>query len=130
MICFKDTFVELGDPTGYDWAMKYLDSYDHWIRLMKTEWFRVQYESALAELLMKFKAAALKRIQEIQTSANEGQALAASKYMAERGWEKSGRGRPSKEEVTGEMKKLTRDIEQTDQDFDRLGLQVIKGGKK
>lgn len=130
LINCKKTFVELGDPTGYEWAMKYLEDYDHWLCLMKRPWFSEQVEIWRNELLAKIKAAAIKRIQEISTGENAATALAAAKYVAERGWDKDGAGRPTREKVKGELKKLSQDAQQTEDDYARIGLTVIEGGKK
>lgn len=130
LINAKDTFLALGDLTGYEWAIKYLGSYDHWLYLMQRGWFSEQVEVWRNELHTRFKATALKRIQEISGStANEAQSLAASKYLAERGWEKSSRGRPSKSELAGEMKKQAKIVDDLDEDVARLGLTLIQGGK-
>jgi hypothetical protein len=131
LVNFKRTFVELGDVTGYEWAMAHLGSWDHWVYLMKRPWFLEIYESAKDELNVKTKAAAIKRIALISvTSENEGQALAASKYLAEQGWEKSRAGRPTKEKVTGELKRAIEEAGIHGDDLKRMqGLSVINGGK-
>lgn len=125
LINFKRTFVELGDPTGYLWAMEYLGSYDHLLYLLERDWFSSVFQEALEELQTKMRASALKRIVEIaSTSPNESQALAASKYLAERGWEKGKVGRPEKVPAP-----LKREIDIVESDAARLGLTVIPGGK-
>lgn len=129
MIDCKSTFVEVGDPTGYKWAMLYLESYDHWLALLERKWFSDEVAEWQNELNAKIKANALQRINDISSCENAATALAAAKYLAERGWEKSSAGRPSKERLAGELKKLTQDAEDTNQDFNRLGLTVVQGGK-
>lgn len=129
-ICAKDTFVAVGDPTGYLWALKYLKSWDHWLRLMKSGWFQNAYEYWVGELHMKMKSEAIMRIQDIsENAANDGQRLAASKYLAERAYENK-RGRPSKTEVRGELKRLAELDQDTQDEFKRVkGLMVIDGDK-
>lgn len=130
MVNCKKTFVALGDPTGYQWAMKYLESYDHWIALNKAPWFQEQVEIWVNELNQKLKSEAIQRIQRIaEESTNETQALAASKYLAERAYDKSKAGRPSKEQQRGEMKRLVAMAETQSEDAERIGLTVISGGK-
>lgn len=125
LINFKRTFVEEGDITGYQWAIKYLESWDHWLYLMQREWFVEQYEKARDELLTKMRAEALQKIITIAAlSENETQKLAAAKYLAERAWEKGRVGRPK--EAKGELKK---DMQIVDEDAARMGLTVITGGK-
>lgn len=126
----RRTFLELEDPTGYEWAMKYLDSWEHFERLLNSTWFLPHYEDWKRELLISLKAKAIKRITAISlTGTNEAQALAASKYLAEKGWERNTRGRPSKDDMKGEMRRLSTQIEETNKDMDRIGLSVITGGK-
>jgi hypothetical protein len=129
-ISCQRTFVELGDPTGYEWAMKYLKSWNHWKRLMECQWFKDAYEQWCAELHAKNQADAIRRIQEIATTESP-QALPANRYIAEQGWKKptSKRGRPSAEELTGELKRAARAQQEHDDDMARIGLKVINGGK-
>lgn len=143
----RKTFVALQDPTGYEWAMQYLDgSYPHFQRLLRCTWFREAYESWLEELRMKMRVKALKTIREIASGEVEGtpQAtiLAAARYVAEAGWEKrETRGRPSKEELKGELRNQANILSQEREDMERIGLSpdgrnaaspltVINGGKQ
>jgi hypothetical protein len=128
-ICFRTSFVELEDPTGYDWAMKYLGDYAHWEDLLKSSWFRDALQTAQEELSQRLKAQALRRVREIAGS-DSASSLVASKYLAERGWEKRA-GRPSKEQVDKELKKNLEVLDAEADDLARIGgLKVIKGGKK
>jgi hypothetical protein len=130
MINCRETFMELEDHTGYDWAIKYLHSWEHFEYLLQRDWFAKEVDNWNRELHAKLKARALKRITKIaDLSENEAQALAASKYLAEKGWEKASRGRPSKGELKGEMKRLVEEAERTSEDMQRIGLTVINGGK-
>lgn len=128
LINCRKTFVEVGDPTGYKWAMQYLGSYEHFERLLDASWFIPHFETWKREILADLKSQAIERIIAISGSSNnEAQALAASKYLAEKGWDKPNRGRPAKDK--GEMKRLTESIESTNQDAARIGLTLIHGGK-
>lgn len=127
-ICFRTTFIELNDPTGYKWAIKYLGDYEHWMRLMKTTWFPAAYDRAMSELKTKLRAEALNVISEIATGSQPAQALVAAKYLAGFEWEKASRGRPSKAEVAGELKKQAQLLSEEDKDAERIGLKVV--GKK
>ena len=133
-ICFKDTFVSEGDPTGYNWAVKYLGSYQHWEDLMKSPWFVELYNTCLRELHAKMRGEALRSIQDISENASsDSQRMAASKYLAERPYEqadinkaKRKAGRPSKAEQKGHLKELVQASEQTQEEFNRLGLTLVK----
>ena len=129
LINCQKTFVEIGDPTGYEWAMKYLASFHHWERLMKIGWFQEAFETWNRELALKMKSEAIKRIQE-EVTAGTQQSVSAAKYIAERGWEKAVRGRPSASELKGELKRAAQALSVEQDDAERIGLTVINGGKK
>lgn len=122
----RKTFVELGDPTGYKWAIRYLGDYEHWKRLTRCSWFKDAYDVWMNELKMKLQSEALDTIRGISQSENPAQALVASKYLASFEWEKKGRGRPSKEEVQGELKQAAKMLSEEDKDFERIQLKVVK----
>ncbi len=120
----RDTWVECGDPTGYKWAMTYLGSWVHYEKLLDCSWFVVHLEDWKRELDIKRTSEAVDKVRLIATG-DSSQSLAANKYLAERGWEKT-RGRPSKAEIRGELLKATQKIEEHEQDMERIGLRVIK----
>lgn len=122
----RKTFVALEDPTGYEWSMQYLGDYEHWKKLMKSKWFQEAYDVWMEELKMKLRSQAIKRIKEIQDEGQPAQALVASKYLASFEWEKAGRGRPSKQEITGELKRAAEALKVEDEDAARIGLKVVK----
>lgn len=125
-ICARTTFVELNDPTGYKWAMKYLGDYEHWKYLMKAKWFREAYDVWIDELKTKLRSEALDTIKTIATNGQPAQALVAAKYLASFEWEKASRGRPSKAEIQGELKRAAKAFEVEDDDAQRIGLRIIK----
>lgn len=121
----RDTFVELGDPTGYEWAMKYLGDYAHWKYLMKSSWFQEAYNLWMEELNTKQLAQALQVIREIALSSDSKSALPAAKYLAEQGWlKKPSPGRPSKATINAELKAALREKSIEDDDAQRIGLVV------
>lgn len=129
----KSTFIELGDPTGYKWAITYLQSWDHWLKLInsKSPWFRDAYHVWLEELKVKMKQKALETIERISNSGTP-QSLPAAKYIAGAEWEHTAhtKGRPSKELIKGELAKAVKVINQEDEDIKRIGgLSVIQGGR-
>ena len=138
-VSVRRTFVEMNDPTGYKWAMKYLDSYQHWENLMKLDWFKEAYNVWMRELHAKMRSDAILKIQHIANDeeTSDSQRLAASKYLAERPYEQADlnkaekkRGRPSKAEVRGELKKAVKMDAETAAEFERVGLKLVEGGKK
>lgn len=127
LINCQTTFVELRDPSGYKWAMKYLGDFRHWERLYALDWFKDAVETWRQNLRLKLQSEALEKIQEI-ASGDSAQALAAAKYIAEEGWKSapSTRGRPSKDEVDRNMKRLTQDAKVRNEDAERIGLRLVK----
>ena len=122
----RKTFVELQDPTGYKWAIKYLGDYEHWKALMKSKWFVEAYENWMVELKMKMRSEALDTIRAIAQEGQPAQSLVASKYLASFEWDKKERGRPSKAELQGELKRAAKALEIEDDDAERIGLRLVK----
>ena len=125
----RTTFIDIGDPTGYEWAITYLGDYNHWKYLMKSPWFQEAYETWLEELTQKQLAAAIKVITEIALSGDSKAALPAARYLAEQGWKKPDRGRPTKATIDANLKQAMRERSIEDDDAERIGLTVISGGK-
>lgn len=130
LINCKATFIELADPTGYQWATQYLGSWDHWERLLRAPWFQEAVETWVRELKVKLKQEAIQKVREIAQGSSP-QSLPASKYIAGADWEgtKSVRGRPSKEELRGKLKESVKLIQEEQEDMKRIGLTVIPGGR-
>lgn len=130
LINARTTFVALGDPTGYEWANKYLGSWRHWMVLEKVTWFKKALEVWREELRIKQTSEAVRRISVIAAS-DDKQALMANKYLAEEGWLKgASRGRPSKAEIDKNAKAMAEADRQTMDDIERMGgLKIINGGK-
>lgn len=124
MINARVTFVALMDPTGYKWAMKYLGSYQHWQRLCKCTFFAEALEEWQAELRIKQTSEAIDRIRAIAEDGS-AQAINANKYLAEEAWLKPKAGRPSKEALTGELKRQARVVAETTEDAARIGLKAV-----
>ena len=125
----RKTFVELGDPTGYKWAMKYLGDWDHWLVLEQCSWFQDALAEWRKELDAKISAEAMDRIREIAQDPTDKQSLVAAKWLASKPWNKKdtpGRGRPTKEQVQGELKRHVQALTVEDEDAQRIGLKVVK----
>lgn len=129
LINCRTTFVALKDPTGRKWALTYLGDWSHWVRLMRCSWFKEAYDQWVSELNLQLKSEAMSKIMEIMGGDNGAQALAAAKFIASEEYKKAGRGRPSKTEVDGELKRAVKALEQEDEDLERMGLRLIQGGK-
>lgn len=133
LINFGRVYVELADPTGYAVANKLLEDYAHWEMLMKSAWFREAKEVWDRELDAKLKSegmAAIRMFADGIEGVSPAVQLQAAKYLADGAYKPKGtaapkRGRPSKEEVTGELKRQAADTADIAADLDRIRL--VKG---
>lgn len=91
----KQLYLEMEDPTEYEFANKYLLGWNHWMRICDNKVVRKYVDDWRDELEIKLRS---KAIREISKSAAAG-SYQAAKWLADRGWEQRGAGRPSKEEV-------------------------------
>lgn len=116
----RKTFLELRDPTGYTWAIKYLSEYAHFKVLMKLDWFKAALDAWKDELDVLLQAEALQKIQETAKGASQS-AYQAAKFLAQREHRKvSSRGRPSTEEVKGELRRQATEAQETTDDYHRV----------
>lgn len=117
-------YMETADPTEYAFATKYLDGWEHWKLLSNATFFQPFVSRWREELELKYKSEALAKI--ISTSSSTSrEALQASKYLLEKGWEKSGqtsRGRPSKDEIRREANRIAEDQSRLEEDYKRLSV--------
>lgn len=92
-------YIEMADLSEYDFANKYFDGWKHWEMLSAAGWLKPYIEEWRQELEVKIKARAIANVIAISNSDGKDK-LSASKYIAERGWEKKTTrrvGRPEKE---------------------------------
>ncbi len=131
---YRTKFLELKDPVGVKFAEKYLGGYMELERIMKFAWFKPYWDTWQKELRAILKSEALERIQAISAESS-AQSLNAAKYLANGDYIEEGsakRGRPSKDELSGELKRQVKLIDEIDQDIQRMtagGLKVITGGR-
>ncbi len=88
----KKLFLECADPTEYKFATTHLLGWSHWQRLNENKALREHFDKWREELEVMLRSEALQDI--LQMTDN----FQARKWLADRGWEKRGPGRPSKME--------------------------------
>ena len=121
----KHLYIAMNDPTEYSFAMKYFGSYEHWKVLCSREWFKPIVEAWRDELELKMKSEALVTIREISDDKDDSRALQAARYLADKGWlDKATKGRPTKESVQGETKRLAHKASELDEDATRIGISI------
>lgn len=94
-ISLKKLFLECDDPTEYEFAKKYLLGWKHWVRMNENVILKKEFDVWREEFEIKLRSEAIKSI--IDMTA-EGSNFQAAKWLADRGWDKRGAGRPSKAE--------------------------------
>lgn len=105
----KRLYLEHEDVTEYDFANTYLLSWSHWQRLCNNKQVRKHIDEWRFELELKLRSAGIKAI--IEAALDEDGGFQAQKYLADKGWEKIGAGRPKKDtsEVDARQEELLRE---------------------
>lgn len=112
----KRLYLEVADPTEYVFATTYLLGWRHWKRLCDNKVIRAYIDEWREELEVKLRSQGVKHA---LTSAKTG-SFQAAKWIADRGWEQRGVGRPSKDEVEREKKFQARVDSEYNADIIRL----------
>lgn len=93
----KVLYLEMEDPTEYEFANKYLLGWPQWKRICENKVLLRYIVEWREELELKMKAKAVREMQALVNS--EQGSFQAAKYLAEKGWDKRQAGRPSKAEI-------------------------------
>lgn len=96
----KRLYLELGDPTEYEFATKYFLGWDHWQRICANKLVSEHIMKWRDELEVKLRSQAVRMNIEAAKNGN----YQAAKWLADRGWLTRAAGRPSKAEVAKELK--------------------------
>lgn len=96
----KRLYLEAEDPTEYLFATTYLLGWRHWQRLCENKALRRHIDEWRDELEVKLRSRGV--MQAIKNAELGG--FQAAKWLADRGWDTRGAGRPSKEEIEKEKK--------------------------
>jgi len=121
----KKLYLEEGDPTEYSFAEKYLYDWPHWQRLCKNAIVGRHIEQWRDELALSLRSEGIATL--LDLAVNEG-SYQAAKWLADEGWTKNKRGRPSKDQISKEAKRMAQIQSEYAEDFKLLSLH--EGGKK
>jgi hypothetical protein len=125
LLSLHQIYISLSDPTEYRIATEYLGGWDHWQTLSALEWFKDYRDKWRTELELKLTADAFQIILSA-SKAETKESLTAAKFIQEKKYKGSGRGRPSK----GERAQLLLETESAKQtllrDAERIGLSIVK----
>lgn len=123
-ISLKRLYLEYGDPKEYNFAIKYLYDWPHWQKLVHNKTIGRHIDEWRKELELSLVS---EGVQVLINLATEKDSYQAAKFLADRGWDKSERGRPSNEQVKEELKKRADDAEEFAEDFKLLTLHKGEG---
>lgn len=133
LINFGRRYIQDADPSGYTTAMALLGDFAHWEYLMKSPWFKAAKAEWDRELEAKLYAEGMQKLREILTEGDDAKALQAAKilidpkhYSPERKAAVGKRGRPTSEEIEGELKEQARQAHEFAKDAERIGLKAVK----
>ena len=116
-------YVELEDPTEYRIATEYFGGWQHWKKICESPIMQPHIETMREELNVKLRAKGIAIVKNDATDAESKTAVQSAKWLSNRGWaeetEKK-RGRPSKEEVEGEKRKIAQQAKEFEDDFARI----------
>jgi len=93
----KRLYLAAEDPLEYDFATTFLIDWPHWKRLCKNAIIGKHVDDWREELELKLRGAGVQAM--LDMSGDNAQ---AAKWLAERGWDRRGAGRPKKEEIERE----------------------------
>lgn len=113
----KKLYLACEDPTEYQFAKKHLLNWSHWKRLNENKMLREHFDEWREELEVIMRSDA---IQAIRDMTADGTNFQAAKWLADRGWDKRGAGRPSKAEIERENNVQSRIGEYLDADVIRM----------
>jgi hypothetical protein len=112
----KRLYLECADPTEYKFATEVLGGLKHLRRLEKCSWFRPHLEEWREELEIKLRSEGIQAQRKLAAKGN----VNASKWLAEKGWDKRKAGAPSKEETTRERKVSAKMEDELEEHFKRV----------
>ena len=118
----RKLYMEMEDPTEYEFAQAVFGSWDWWNLVKKSYKFKHEFEKWPVELELKLKAKAFAKIKK---AANNGD-FRASAFLVTKGYNKeetgAQKGRPSKAQVKAEAKRLAEMETEFKSDAERLGI--------
>lgn len=106
-------YLEMSDPTEYDFAKKYLWGWDHWQQMLGNKALLTHIDAWREELEVKLRAQGVRQILDMSGNFN------AAKWAADGHWNVK-RGRPSKEEMAREKRVREKAVATAEDDSARI----------
>ena len=111
----KRLYLEMADPTEYEFATTYFLNWDHWNRICNNKVLRADVDKWREELELKLRSKGAKKMLKMAEEGN----FNATKWVTDKGWA-GARGRPSKEERKRELEKETRFAKELEDEAGRV----------
>lgn len=117
----KRLYLEIADPYEYEFANQCFANWRHWQRLCDSCGLLAPYiQEWREELEIKLRSEALTQVVK-ESKANSKGSLTAAKWLVDKGWvEKKGAGRPTKQAVDGERRKMASIKKEVQDDLARV----------
>lgn len=107
-------YLEMADPTEYEFANKYLFDWDHWQKIVNNAILYAYIEEWREELEVKIRSQAIRKMLAMDGNFN------AIKWAADGHWNTRGRGRPKKEDKVKERQIREKAVAETLDDSSRI----------
>ena len=115
----KKLFLELSDPIEYVFANTYLYDWEHWQRISNNKILLEHISKWREELQLSLMSEGVLTLIDLAKNQSSYQ---AGKWLADNGWNKNTKGRPSKEDVEGELNRRADKRAEYEEDFKLLDL--------
>lgn len=130
----RKLYLQFDDTTEYEQAMHILGSMVHWEKFVNSDFIKDHIEEYRKELRARTKSKALKQLLEsAENSPSDAVRHQAQKFLVKEGFRlmdgedaaKPKRGRPSKEEIDGNLKAMSAEEKRIQEDYNRT-LQIVQ----
>ena len=103
MKSLRSYYLDIADPTEYQFAKECTLGWDHWKRLTENKMIRSEVDKWREELEVALRS---EGVLSIVTASEEN--FQAAKWLADKGWSKNSPGRPSKSDIEREKRVANR----------------------
>lgn len=121
----KALYMSCDDPTEYEFAKKHLLGWKHWQRMNANVILKEHFDEWREEFEVKTRSEAIRSI--VDLTASESPNFQAAKWLADKGWDKRGAGRPSKQDADREKRIKDKLNNEFGEDIDRMN--IVEFGK-
>lgn len=125
-LSLRRKYLEIADPTEYEFAKRMFASWEHWDRIKDVPWFNELLEDWRKELNVKLNSEMyhnMKQVVDKDPCSSLG--VGATKFIHDNYVKRKAapkRGRPTKEEVKGAVKQAAKSKSEYEDDAARIGL--------